>query len=110
MLRRLLTTCVIAFQATLAVALEPGHQPDAKVTAPTLLDWVFAVSNQSPARPPADWLQGYVSAEQTFELYVPRGLKNGEGAGLILFISPNERGTGLEAFRKICDERKLLFA
>src|SRR4051812_423152 len=100
--------CLVAARSV--CALEPGHQPDAKVTAPTLLDWVFAVSNQSPARPPADWLQGYVSAEQTFELYVPRGLKNGEGAGLILFISPNERGIGLEAFRKICDERKLLFA
>ena len=106
-----LCACLVIFVSKLQVfALEPGHQPEAKVTAATGIDWVFAVSNQSPAAPPEDWLKGYDSAEQTFELYVPRGLKKDQGAGLIRFISPSERGSGLEAFRKVCDEQKLLFA
>lgn len=86
-----------------------GHLPDVRVSAATRLDWVFALSNQSPAEPPADWLTDYDSTAQSYELYVPKSLKKKERPGLILFISPGPRGTGLEAFRETCDARNLIF-
>ena len=88
----------------------PGHQPEVKVSAATRIDWVFALSNQSPVEPPADWLSGYDSTAQTYELYVPKSLKKGESPGLILFISPGDGSTGLESLRKVCDDQKLIFA
>ncbi|MDX1947548.1 MAG: hypothetical protein SFU86_19270 [Pirellulaceae bacterium] len=93
-----------------ALAAQVGHQPDVKVAAPTRLDWVFALSNQSPAVPPAGWLPSYDSLAQTYELYVPATLKPGRAAGLVLFISPGNRGTGLAQFRAACDELGLVFA
>jgi len=87
-----------------------GHQPDVKVKAPTRIDWVFAVSNQSPAAPPANWLADYDSTAQSYERYVPQSLKPNESPGLILFISPSDRATGLAAFRSICDSQRLIFA
>jgi dienelactone hydrolase len=95
----------------LAQGAEPaGHQAEAKVSAATRLDWTFALANQSLAEPPADWLPDYDSSSQAYEVYVPRSLKAAKPAGLILFISPGDRGLGLEAFRKVCDEKKLIFA
>jgi len=93
-----------------ASAKGSGHRPEVKVSAATRIDWVFALSNQSPAEPPADWLPAYDSTSQAYELYVPGNLKKGESPGLILFISPGERSTGLESFRKVCDDQKLIFA
>lgn len=87
-----------------------GHQPDVKVSAATRIDWTFALANQSLESPPKDWLPDYESTKQTYELYVPRGLKTGKPAGLIVFISPSGQPLGLNSFRKICDEKKLLFA
>ncbi|MCE9524806.1 MAG: hypothetical protein K8R36_01980 [Planctomycetales bacterium] len=96
--------------AIAAAAEGIGHQPEVKVTAATRIDWVFALSNQSPAEPPADWLPGYDSTAQSYELYVPNSLKKGDSPGLILFISPGDRSTGLDSLRKACDEQKLIFA
>lgn len=104
----ILATCLGLTTTTAAERL--GHLPEAKVAAATRIDWVFALSNQSPAAPPADWLPDYDSTVQTYELYVPKGLKKGEAPGLILFISPGERSMGLDAFRKLCDDKNLIFA
>jgi predicted esterase len=90
-------------------AEQPGHQSEVKVLAATRLDWTFALANQSLAEAPGDWLPEYVSTTQTYEVYVPRGLKSGKPAGVVLFISPGNRGMGLDACRKVCDEKKLLF-
>jgi predicted esterase len=103
----ILATCLVLKAAP---ADRAGHQPEVKVSAATRIDWVFALSNQSPAEPPADWLPGYDSTAQTYELYVPKSLKKGDSPGLILFISPGDRSTGLESLRKVCDEQKLIFA
>lgn len=54
-----LTAC-LTWRGLLADDL-PKHDPNAKVSAPTRIDWVFALSNQSPAEPPADWLKGYAA-------------------------------------------------
>src|SRR5262245_30769096 len=72
-----------------------AQQPNVRVGAEGRIDWVFAVANQSPAEPPADWLKGYNSKAQTYELYVPARGKPASW-GLVLFISPTERGAGLE--------------
>ena len=101
---------VACWDLTAITADRVGLQTEVKVSAPTRIDWVFALSNQSPVEPPAEWLPGYDSTAQTYELYVPKSLKKGESPGLILFISPGERSTGLESMRKVCDEKKLLFA
>ncbi len=93
-----------------AVAEPAVHRADAKVSAATRIDWVFALSNQSPATPPADWLPRYDSTAQTYELYVPANLKKDEPPGLILFISPGDRGMGLSALRAACDAQNLIFA
>lgn len=95
---------------SLAAADGVGRATDVTVSAPTRIDWVFAVSNQSPAEPPADWLRDYESTEQSYELYVPKSLKPGTAPGLILFISPGDRATGLNALREACEAGQLIFA
>ncbi len=115
-IRILGSASVIAFVLTFILGAKvpaadrDGHQPAVKVSAATRIDWAFALSNQSPAEPPADWLPGYDSTTQTYELYVPKGLKKGDSPGLILFISPGDKSAGFDSLRKECEERKLLFA
>ena len=93
----------------LVAAASVAQQPNLRVAEPGRIDWVFAVANQSPPAPPADWLQGYESKAQTYALYVPTNQKPASW-GLVLFISPGQRGTGLEQFRRACDEHHLIFA
>jgi len=92
-------------------AERPGHRPETRVEQPTRIDWVFVLANQSPAEPPAGWLPKYDSTKQSYDLYVPAGGgRRGTRPGLVLFIPPGDRGTGLEAFRKACNEHNLVFA
>ena len=70
------------------------NAPAARVAEPTRLDWVFALSNQSPKEPPVDWLLGYDSTEQTYERYVPANYNRTKPAGLVLFISPGNAAAG----------------
>jgi predicted esterase len=92
------------------VAAEKGHQKQVAVQAATRIDWVFAVANQSPAEPPADWLPKYDSTQQKYELYVPQKYNPAQPAPLILFISPGKQPTGLAQWKSICDEQGLIFA
>jgi hypothetical protein len=87
-----------------------GHQPQVAVTAPTRLDWVFALANQSPAQPPADWLQGYDSTAVRYELYVPASVDPRKPSPLIVFIPPGNGATGLSNWRPICDAAGAIFA
>ncbi len=97
-------------EAATVAAERAGYTPSVRVSAPTRLDWVFTVSNQSPIEPPADWLPGYDSTAQTYERYVPAGMGRTASPGLVLFVSAGPGAAGLEAFRKTCDERLLVFA
>lgn len=99
-------------RASILAAEQPlrGHQPRVIVVAPTRLDWVFALANQSPAEPPADWLKGYDSTRQGYELYVPRVVNPTKPTGLILFISAGNDPTGLAQWRGVCDAAGVLFA
>lgn len=89
---------------------QPALISQCKVTAATRLDWVFAVSNQSPAEVPDGLLENYDSTKQRFELYVPAGAGSRAAAPLILFISPSQKATGLSQFRKLCDREGIVFA
>ena len=76
-----------------AEPLPPGTHDRVTVANPTRLDWVFALSNQSPAKPPAEWTKGYVSTEQTYRLVVPAKVTT-KLVPLVLFISPGDNPSG----------------
>jgi poly(3-hydroxybutyrate) depolymerase len=95
---------------TVSRAAEKGHQKQVSVQAATRIDWVFAVANQSPAEPPADWLPKYDSTHQKYELFVPPNYKPTQPAPLILFISPSKQPTGLAQWKSVCEEQGLIFA
>lgn len=90
--------------------IRPGHNPQVAVQAATRLDWVFALANQSPATPPADWLPQYDSTAQKYELYVPAKLDPKQPAPLVLFISAGPQPAGLAQWRSVCDAAGMLFA
>jgi len=94
-----------AVPAHSAEPLAAGTHDRVRVAAPTRLDWVFALSNQSPARPPAEWTTGYSSSDQTYRLLVPVKLPDkpttpaaGKLLPLVLFISPGDNPGGFAAF------------
>ena len=79
--------CAVGLAYHLAAA-DKGYQKQVAVQAPTRIDWVFAVSNQSPAQPPADWLPKYGSTEQKYELFVPQKYDPKKPAPLIAILVP----------------------
>lgn len=114
-------------------AQDTGYQKEVKVRQATRLDWIFAMSNQSLREPPADWLEGYDSTQQRYELYVPptsKGArkpaakpsakptakskkgqaKGNEGLPLILFISAGEQPAGWGQLQALCEQQGIAFA
>ena len=87
-----------------------GYQARVSVQEPTRLDWVFALANQSPAEAPGDWLSGYVSTAQQYELYVPPALKPKQPAAAFVFISPGAQPAGWKEWQSICEARGIIFA
>ena len=85
---------MITVPAESADPLPAGTHDRVQVAAPTRLDWVFTISNQSPAEPPSDWTRGYTSTKQTYRLMVPDGIPRTLPAGkllpLVLFVSPGD--------------------
>jgi hypothetical protein len=107
-----LTCGVLLFAHPSASAAEPlvGYHAQVKVAAPTRLDWVFAVANQSPAEPPAQWLTGYESTEQKYELYVPENLDKRKPAPVVIFISAGESPAGWGQWQAVCKKAGVIFA
>jgi pimeloyl-ACP methyl ester carboxylesterase len=95
-----------------AAIAEPlrGYQPQVAVEAETRLDWTFALANQSLPRAPADWLPGYESTAQTYELFVPPNLNKRKPAPLVLFISPSDKPAGWSQWQSICTRSGVMFA
>jgi hypothetical protein len=87
-----------------------GYHAQVKVAAPTRLDWVFAVANQSPAEPPAQWLAGYESTEQKYELFVPENLDKRKWAPVVIFISAGDTPAGWNQFQAVCRRAGVIFA
>jgi pimeloyl-ACP methyl ester carboxylesterase len=97
--------------ASVLHAAEPGYQKEIAVAEPTRLDWTFVVANQSVAEPPAEWVQGYDSASQSYERYVPppaAGKDN--GTPMILFISAGNSPAGWKQLESLCKQKGILFA
>ena len=103
---------IAARSASQVSAAEPqrGYLRQTSVAAATRLDWVFALANQSPAEPPAEWLKDYDSGQQRYELYLPEKLSQRKPAPLVLFISPGEDPTGWSQWEQVCRQSGVVFA
>jgi pimeloyl-ACP methyl ester carboxylesterase len=93
----------------LSAALPPGYHAKVKVTAPTRIDWTFALTNRSLVNPPADWVGDYDSKAQQYELFVPRR-QTKKPLPVILFISPGNEPMGWKRFERLCMQQGILFA
>jgi predicted esterase len=95
-------------------AAEPatGLQPEVTVSAETRLDWIYCVANQSAAQAPPEWLEGYDSTAQRYQLYVPPGYtaRGKKTWPLVLFISPGDEPAGWEAWQAVAEREGVLFA
>ena len=87
-----------------------GYRPSVAVAAPTRLDYVFALANQSPAEPPADWLPGYDSTSQRYELFAPPRPARGPGLPLVLFVSAGPKPAGWAQWQAVCRQAGIAFA
>ena len=112
MLRAALVLAVALLAAPAGTAAPPATGYTAKVTvgAPTRLDWTFAVTNQSLADPPAKLTgDGFDSAKQTYELFVPERKDAKKPVPAILFISAGDEPGGWKAFEAVCKDRGFAF-
>lgn len=109
-----LSLCCLAAAASplsLPAADAPtGHQPQVFVSEPTRLDWVFALANQSPAEAPAEWLKGYESKQQRYELFVPPEYDAKDAYPVVLFISAGGNPAGWGNWEAVCRQQKIIFA
>lgn len=108
----LFTFCLVC-QVSWSVALADapvGHHAEMAVSAPTRLDWVYPMANQSPAEPPADWLPDYDSTQQSYELFVPEQYSAKRSWPVILFVSPGNRATGFRQWQQVFQREGIIFA
>jgi len=105
--------CLLALvTATTAVAAETeaGYRGKVAVTAPTRLDWVFALANQSPPKPPEKWLKDYESTEQTYELFIPENYTPKRSWPVVIFVSPGDKAMGFRPWKPVCERLSIIFA
>src|SRR5947209_6810799 len=101
MRRRIL---LIVSLLALGAAPKEGYQAKVAVTAPTRLDWTFALTNRSLDPLPADFLPDYDSTKQAFELFVPPRRDPKKPLPVVLFISPGKEPGGWKSFEAPCKE------
>jgi predicted esterase len=102
--------CLAIGAAAVHAAPIEGYHPKVAVSAPTRLDWTFALANQSLADPPADWLKDYDSTKQQYELYAPPKRDPKKLLPVIVFISPSAEPMGWKQFEPVCKGLGILFA
>src|SRR5687768_10469167 len=101
-------TPLARLRAALALAparagLPTGFTANVPVTAPTRLDWTFAVTNRTVADPPPTLLEaGYDSTQQRFDLYLPPRKDAKQLLPAIVFVSPGNEAGGWKAFEPTC--------
>lgn len=101
-----LFACAVA--AWFLAPLHSWAQPkDVAVSAPTRLDWEFAVRSFGPdaSQLPKD----YDSKKQKYQLYVPKTYSKTKAWPLIAFVSPGAGPTGWTNFQKTCERDGMLF-
>ncbi len=91
--RRVVAIILMLLPAALAATpLAPGYHAKVMVGEATRIDWTFAVSNRSLAKVPDGWLpDGYNSAAQTYELFVPPRRDTKKALPVVLYISPGDK-------------------
>jgi predicted esterase len=101
----LLSLCVCTPLA--AAAADVGFQAEVKVSAPTRIDWEFAVGSFGIDKPklPAD----YDSRKQRYQLFVPKDYVASKDWPLVVFISPGDDPLGWRFWQKPCEELGMLF-
>lgn len=102
--------CITTNEGAKAAEIPKGYQAEVAVTAPTRLDAIFPLANQSPAKPPDGWLDGYDSTKQTFELFVPKGYNAKKPAAVVLFVSPSAKAMGWPHWKEACEKHNVIFA
>ena len=88
-------------------AADTGYRKQVRVSAPTRLDWEFAVSGFG--RKHATLPEGYDSKQQRYELYVPGAYQAGRSWPLVVFISPGDGPLGWAQWQKPCRQLGMLF-
>lgn len=101
--------CLAIGAAAAHAAPTDGYQPRVVVSAPTRLDWTFALASQSLADPPAEWLKDYDSTKQQYELYAPPKRDPKKLLPVIVFISPGAEPMGWNQFEPVCKSLGILF-
>jgi hypothetical protein len=112
-MHRALLALAVTFCAALGASAAPpaaGYTAKVTVAGPTRLDWTFAVTNQSAADPPAKLTgDGFDSAKQTYELFLPERKDPKKPLPAILFISAGDEPSGWKAFEKVCKDNGFVF-
>ncbi len=101
---------IVSATQGLAAEIETGYHEKVAVTAPTRLDWVFGVANQSPATPPGGWLKDYDSTGQSYELFVPQDYTAKRSWPVVIFVSPGDKAMGFRSWRTACEKLGIIFA
>ncbi|MEQ8790859.1 MAG: hypothetical protein RIC55_31645 [Pirellulaceae bacterium] len=105
-----LLVALVSATAAVATDVETGYREKVAVSAPTRLDWVFALANQSPADPPQDWLKEYDSTKQTYELFVPEDYSPKRSWPVVIFVSPSAKARGFRSWKSACEKLGVIFA
>lgn len=87
-----------------------GHQDRVNVSADTRLDWIFALANQSREQPPDDWLAGYDSIKQQYELFVPADYNPKKTYPVVLFINAGDGPAGWSQWQSVFQQQEAIFA
>jgi len=98
----------ILLAGLLAAAPAAAQPKEQRVSAPTRLDWQFAVRGfgADAAQLPA----GFDSTKQRYQLYVPKGYQAKKAWPLVLFISAGDTPAGWTAWQKLCEKEGVFFA
>lgn len=93
-----------------AAAPKPGFTPKVAVAGPTRLDWTFVATNRSLPDPPATLLgDGYDSAKQTYDLYLPDRKDPKKPVGAVVFVNAGDDAGGWKEFEPVCTKLGLAF-
>lgn len=110
---RLLVLSLLLLPASSVLAQQQsltGHTPSVSVQEETRLDWMFALANQSPVKVPADWLNGYDSKNQTYELFVPTKISPRNLVPLIIFVPPSNRSNIVRVWKDAATKHSVILA
>ncbi len=112
MASRFVLAVLLALTLTTTVAAQAprGYHASHPVSAPTRLDTVFPLANQSLVEPPADWYPGYDSTAQKYELYAPQKIDPKKTYPVVLFISAGPTPAGWSSWKSLCEQQQIIFA